>query len=337
MVGGDCQTAGPLDRYGGGQLEIVGPQMSDAVRVPGGVERPDDVGPCPFCGGPAVPALESPDRNRELSRECFRYRRCRACGTFSLVNVPDDLKRFYPEAENYYGLYTTAELARLASAEAHKLKFVRERVEPGRLVEVGPGAGVFAFAASRAGFDVTAIEMDPRTCEHLRTEVGVHAIHHDDPAAALARLEPSRAIAMWHVLEHLVDPAALLDAVAANLEPGGVFALSTPNPRSLQFRLLGARWAHLDAPRHLNLIPLEALTRRVAAVGLRRVEATTSDPTGRNCNYLGWEYGMRRRPAAAPTSRLTLLATFGLAFVLRPIESTGLRGAAYTAVFVKDG
>lgn len=296
------------------------------------------MGPCRFCGGRSELALEAADRNRELGEERFRYRRCVECGAFSLVDVPSDLGRFYAGTERYYGLPAATELDRLDAAEEHKLAFVRDRVRPGRLVEIGPGSGAFAHAAHKAGFDVTGIETDAETCEHLRATVGVPAVLSDDPAAALAALPPSRAVAMWHALEHLGDPASTIDAVAANLEPGGVLALSTPNPRSLQFRLLGARWAHLDAPRHLALIPLDALASRAATAGLRLAAATTTDPTGRDCTYLGWEYAMRRRPAVGSSSRPLLLATFALAAALRPVEGTGLRGAAYTAVFVKgDG
>jgi 2-polyprenyl-3-methyl-5-hydroxy-6-metoxy-1,4-benzoquinol methylase len=274
------------------------------------------------------------DRNRELSDERFRYRHCLSCGTLSLIDVPADLGRFYPPS--YYDLPAAGDLKSLAPVEAHKVALIRKYVRPGRMVEVGPGAGVFAYVASQAGFDLTAIEMDERTCEHLSAAVGVRALNSDDPAAALAGLPSSRAIAMWHVIEHLPDPAGVIDAAAANLEPGGVLALASPNPQALQFRLLKARWAHVDAPRHLFLVPLEALTRRAAAAGLRRVEVTTSDPAGRHWNRFGWEYAMRRRPAAGPPPKLVAVAALGLTLALRPLEHTALRGTAYTVVFMKD-
>ncbi len=282
------------------------------------------------------PGLEAGDRNRELTRQRFRYRRCLACATLSLVNVPEDLGRFYPA--EYYELPAAAELARLESNETHKIELIREQVGVGgRLVEVGPGAGVFAFGARRAGFEVTALEMDSRTCQHLRDAVGVEAVETADPAAELAGLPPSRVIAMWHVIEHLLYPGEMLEAAAQNLEPGGVLALATPNPQAVGFRLLGSRWAHVDAPRHLFLLPLEALTQRATSVGLRRVAVTTADPSGREWNRFAWEYGLRRRPAAGAAPPAVKLAALALTLALRPIEHTGLRGAAYTALFVKDG
>jgi Methyltransferase domain len=303
--------------------------------------RPDDpyeklrcpVDRCPLCGGTASLAFVATDRNRELSSESFRYRRCGACGVISLANVPADMGRFYPQ--EYYELPDADELARVANLERHKVDFIGAAVEPGRLVEIGPGAGVFSFAAREAGFEVTAIEMDARACVHLVETVGVVAINSADPAGAVRALPASRAVAMWHVIEHLPDPWRVLEATAANLEPGGVLALAAPNPDSAQFRILGGRWAHVDAPRHLYLLPLSTLTAKAASLGLRRALATTHDPSGRHWNRFGWEYAIRRRPASGPSSRLVRAASLALTGALRPVEHRGLRGAAYTCVFVK--
>jgi SAM-dependent methyltransferase len=291
---------------------------------------------CPLCGGAATLALTARDRNRELSDELFRYRRCQVCGVYSLINVPADLGRFYPS--EYYELPDAARVDALVPAEMHKLELIRRFADPpGRLVEVGPGSGVFAYAARRADFDVTAIEMDERTCAHLRDTIGIQAVQSARPEASLTELPPSRAIALWHVVEHVPEPWALLDAAAANLEPGGALALATPNPDSLQFRLLRARWAHVDAPRHLFLLPLDAVRARAEAAGLRLAHVTTTDPAGRHWNRFGWEYALRRRPASGPASRPVAGAALGLTLAMRPLEHTGMRGTAYTAVFVKDG
>ena len=120
--------------------------------------------------------------------------------------------------------------------ERYKLALIEPHAKSGRLVEIGPGPGTFALAAREAGYDVTGIEMDARSCEHLRASIGVGAVQTDSPAAALAELPRSNVIAMWHVLEHLRDPWACLDAAARNLEPGGVLAVAVPNPGAFQFR-----------------------------------------------------------------------------------------------------
>jgi 2-polyprenyl-3-methyl-5-hydroxy-6-metoxy-1,4-benzoquinol methylase len=300
---------------------------------------PADERRCPFCGGSAGPGFETTDLNRRLSDESFRYRRCRGCGTVSLVNVPDDLGRFYADGargEHYNAVPAPERLEASLAAEAHKVAFVRKHVQPGSLVEIGPGSGSFAHAAHRAGFEVTAIEQDARVCDYLRTSLNMPAINSDNPVPVLRELPPARAIVMWHVIEHLPDPGAVLDAAAERLEPGGVLAVSTPNPESLQLRVLGGRWQHVDAPRHLTLIPLAALTQRIAAAGARLVKATTGDRMSRYVGWFGWATALGgNRPGRPPRAALGAAALLSLG--LLPVEGTGLRGAAYMAAFVKNG
>ena len=288
---------------------------------------------CPLCGGETIHAFRVSDRNRGITGQSFEYRRCRSCGTTFLLDVPVDLGRYYPE--DYYVLPAPAELDRAANGEAPRLKMLRAFVPDGPIVEIGAGFGVFSRAARRAGFEVTAIEMDERCCEYLEDVVGVRAIRSHTPGRALADVGPTRAIVMWHVLEHLPRPWDVLEQVAKRLEPGGVFALAMPNPDSLQFRLLGGRWAHVDAPRHLFLIPFAALRERAEKLGLEFRLLTTSDPATRGWNVFGWEYAIRRHPARRRSTLVTRTCSRALALGLAPLERRGMNGTAYTAVFVK--
>jgi hypothetical protein len=127
----------------------------------------------------------------------------------------------------------------------------------------------------------------------------------------------------------------VIERVAEQLEPGGVLALAMPNPDSLQFRLLRSRWAHVDAPRHLFLIPFSALNVRAEQLGLHLAHLTTSDPAGRHWNWFGWEYALRRHPARHRSTILTRMSARLLTLGLSPFERRGMNGTAYTAVFVK--
>jgi 2-polyprenyl-3-methyl-5-hydroxy-6-metoxy-1,4-benzoquinol methylase len=289
---------------------------------------------CPLCGAQTVAAFSTTDRNRACSSERFHYRRCAACGSYLLADVPADLGRYYPA--DYYGFPKAHELDKAAALEAPKLELIMRHATRGRFVEIGPGAGAFSRAAHNAGFEVTAIDMDAACCEYLERVVGVQAIQSDAPERVLNDLDPANAIAMWHVLEHVPHPWQLLDAAARHLAPGGVLAIATPNPQSLQFRLLRGRWAHVDAPRHRSLIPYAALRARCHDAGLTATLVTTGDPTGRNCNRLGWVYALRRFPARHHTTLRVALLSELLVHGLGPAEHRGLNGAAYTALFVKE-
>jgi SAM-dependent methyltransferase len=290
---------------------------------------------CELCGAESRPAFTTTDRNRALSDRRFTYVRCTRCGTFALRDVPDDLGTYYPP--EYYGPedLSALETAAASRSEQAKLELIRAHAQSGRLIEIGPGGGQFSLAARNAGFDVSVIEMDARTCERVERLVGVTAWNSAEPELVIAGLQASDVVVLWHVLEHLPHPRSALDAIAANLRPGGVLALAVPNPRSLQFRLLRGRWAHVDAPRHLFLIPLAALVDRLASHGLDLASATSADPAGRHWDRFGWEYALRRvpaaRPAGAPTRALAAAITLGM----RPLEGRDLAGSTFTAVFVK--
>jgi 2-polyprenyl-3-methyl-5-hydroxy-6-metoxy-1,4-benzoquinol methylase len=287
---------------------------------------------CPLCGGVTRFSFRARDLNRATSEQRFAYSRCGSCGTYFLVDPPRDMAPYYPAA--YYELPSVEQLELAAASEQFKVEMLLEHVEPGKLVEVGPGVGIFAIAARNAGFDVTGIEMDARTCEHLRA-LRVNAIESSAPEEVLRSLAPVRAVVLWHVIEHLPRPSDVIKQAAESLEPGGVLAIAAPNPQSLQFRVLRQRWAHVDAPRHLFLIPAQALAQHCARAGLKQVYTTTSDPAGRYWNTFGWDYALRRSPRSQPGTRARQLLSHAVASLFAPVEARRDRGCAYTSIFVK--
>jgi SAM-dependent methyltransferase len=176
--------------------------------------------------------------------------------------------------------------------------------------------------------------MSEACCDFLASQQGIRAICSDDPLASLEALEEADAVVMWHVLEHLADPVSVLTAAAEKLAPGGVLAVAVPNPASLQFRVLKARWMHLDAPRHLRLAPPQALVSICERLGLRAVEMTTGDPDGRQSDLMGWINAINQPPALQGGSWMTGQLG-GVAWRLAaPLERRGL-GSAVTLAFRK--
>lgn len=288
---------------------------------------------CRRCHGAATPAWYASDRNRAVSDARFPYLRCDNCGVVWLTEVPGDIGAYYPD--DYHASLAPEDLATAIADEKPRVELLTAHVQPGQMVEIGPSRGVFAAAARAAGFDVLALEMDADCCAYLKREVGVRAITTATPEDVLPTLPPSRAVVMWHVIEHVPDPWRVLRAIADNLQTGGVLALATPNPRSLQARVLGARWVHLDAPRHLTLIPIDALRDEAACLGLELASSTTNDPVGVLLNRLGWERSFLRPPVMRPDPRAAYTIGRVCTATLGGLERRGLRGAAYTAVFRK--
>jgi SAM-dependent methyltransferase len=294
--------------------------------------RPASSESCPLCGGRSIFAFVAVDRNRRTTDESFSYRRCEVCSTIFMIDVPGDLSPYYEG--DYYPFDAAGEpLWRsnpgLSAAEVWRVGALRTMVDPGRLIDVGAGAGGFVAAAQDGGFQVTALEMDGACCDYIRTHLGAEAIGTDDPLTSLRALPAARVVTLWHVLEHLREPADMIGVAAESLEPGGVLAIAVPSPDSLQFKLLRTRWAHLDAPRHLCLMPRDAIVRRAREVGLELIGGTTIDPSGVACTLHGWVaalWDFSRGPAPGTV----MWAGAHIADALAPVERRGTLGAALT-------
>jgi hypothetical protein len=127
-----------------------------------------------------------------------------------------------------------------------------------------------------------------------------------------------------------------LEAAAAALSPGGILVVAAPNPAAVQLSLFQARWAHLDAPRHLQLIPAGYIRKRGLEWDLKTVFETTTDPGGLGWNSFGWNVSVNH-VAAVVGLRLPTIASKVICRLARPLERTGMRGTAYTLVLRKEG
>lgn len=289
---------------------------------------------CIACGASSPIRLDATDRNRQVSAERFPYAVCPSCGLWFLTAVPEDLSRYYEAS--YYRTPAADELAAAARRERYQVELLLRAVQPpGRVVEIGAAWGVFASQARDAGFDVHAVEMDARCCDYLRSTVRVDATCSNRPELVLSDLPPSRAVVMWQVLEHLTDPLAVLDAAATNLEAGGVLLAATPNPDSLGMRVLGERWPHLDAPRHVTLIPPDLLRRWAADRGLREVFIVDTDLGARRWNRFAWQRLMLNRVRSRAALGPLLAAGAVLSAAVSPWERRPGCGSSYTAAFRK--
>jgi 2-polyprenyl-3-methyl-5-hydroxy-6-metoxy-1,4-benzoquinol methylase len=116
-----------------------------------------------------------------------------------------------------------------------------------------------------AGWDVAGLEADEAAVAAARSsglEVARGTLE-DAPFAAGS----FDAVTLSHVLEHVHDPVAALQACRRLLRPDGVLWLATPNLDSPGHRRFGRDWFGLDAPRHLVLFGPEGLDLALRTAG----------------------------------------------------------------------
>lgn len=290
---------------------------------------------CPLCKTQARHCFRSLDYNRRITDEQFDYYRCPACKLIFLSPMPADLGAYYPAV--YYAVPASREqLETEAQNDRFKISIVRKFAARGRLLEIGPSRGKFALLAKQAGFEVEVFERDRDCCSFLRETLGVKVIHGDDPSEGLRNADEYDVIALWHVIEHLPDPWKALKSISEKLKTGGILVIAAPNPGAFQFSLLKSYWTHVDAPRHLSLIPLPLLKKQAKSHGLATLWSTTRDKGSSECSYSGWKdsfgnmagRGPRRKKLRRLGGLMSLLAT--------PIEHVNGLGSAYTVVFRKE-
>jgi len=217
-------------------------------------------------------------------------------------------------------------------SERHKLQAIQSQVHCGRLLEVGPSRGSFALLAQKAGFDVTVIERDTECCRFLENVLGLRAVNSANPEEAVKLGEKFDVIALWQVIEHLTEPWLFLAAAAERVAPNGILVLSTPNPDSFQFRLFRGYWTHVDAPRHVQLIPASLLMTLGQDLGLSLEFLSASDKGVEVHNLFGWEKtidNMFDRPRLKEIGRRNAAK---VSRWLAPIEHRNLYGSCYTLI-----
>jgi predicted SAM-dependent methyltransferase len=180
------------------------------------------------------------------------------------------------------------ELEKKAEKELYKIELVQRFIGSGRLLEIGPAYGGFAYLAKKAGFEVEAIEMDANCCRFLTETVGVTCIKSADIPSALQGVSPYNVIVLWHVIEHLAETDTIVKVLSEHLLKGGILLIAAPNPESFQFKLFGRYWVHVDAPRHLRLIPKKILIEQMMCYGLEPVEFSTKDEASVIFNTFEW-------------------------------------------------
>jgi len=171
--------------------------------------------------------------------------RCGRCGLVFLHPRmdPDEEARFY--REEYRTHY--AEEPAQASFEA-SLPEARERV--GRfqgllakeldILEIGCATGAFLSLAAGQVRSVTGIEVTPGYAAFAQgLGVPVVASLDEVPEGGFDR------IFLFHVLEHLQDPIAYLQALRGKLRPGGKLVLEVPNVEDILVSVYRIR-EHLD-------------------------------------------------------------------------------------------
>jgi 2-polyprenyl-3-methyl-5-hydroxy-6-metoxy-1,4-benzoquinol methylase len=232
---------------------------------------------CPMCGAEHF--------RLAISEPPYEIRRCQACGMGWTSPRLDErgLAGIY-QADRYWSSESpkTQGYADYAGDQELYLDTFRKRLRyvlrdgphGGRSLDVGAAAGFCMAAARELGFEVHGVELSPRMAAHARDRLGLESIHVGTLDAAPFPDAHFDLITMWDVIEHLVDPGALLRRARELLAPGGLLVVETQDIDSRFARAAGAAWHHFKHAEHILHFTPSTARRLLEDSGFRVEELT---------------------------------------------------------------
>ncbi len=218
--------------------------------------------PCPACGANAFQfAFEK--------RDC-RFERCDACGLLRQNPQVADLAGAYADAyrSGEYAYFASATGIRRAIADLRLAQVARAHPQARRWLDLGASTGAFVAAAgdwlaARGGGVAEGVEFAPDAVAAARAQgLAVHQSTVEDFVVE----QPYDVITAFDVVEHLRDPAVLLQHARGWLAPGGILAITVPNLGSIHARAMGRHW-YFIAPDHLHYFDADILRRLLVRNG----------------------------------------------------------------------
>lgn len=147
----------------------------------------------------------------------------------------------------------------------------------GELLEIGVGTGSLLVDAKAEGYIPFGCDLSEGVCSRVERRTGI--VMHCGSIDSLPADQLFDVVVMNHVLEHVSEPVALLEAARRHLRPGGLLHLAVPNVGSWDAHLPG--WNSYE-PYHLLYFTPRTVRLAVESAGFEIHRLTTHE------SFSGW-------------------------------------------------
>ncbi|MDR3482440.1 MAG: bifunctional 2-polyprenyl-6-hydroxyphenol methylase/3-demethylubiquinol 3-O-methyltransferase UbiG [Burkholderiaceae bacterium] len=162
---------------------------------------------------------------------------------------PIELQKFSDLAHRWWD--PSSEFRPLHEINPLRLEWINARapLRGKKVLDIGCGGGILSESMAQRGADVTGIDLGEKALKVAdlhSLETGIAIRYELIAAEALAAREPASfdVVTCMEMLEHVPDPAAIVQACATLVKPGGHVFFSTlnRNPKSYLFAVIGAEY-----------------------------------------------------------------------------------------------
>ena len=234
---------------------------------------------CPLCGGKHAQVVGTADRDGRPLRNVL----CRDCGLVYVDPQParTDLQTWYEHAyrQDYKGVAAPKPRHVLRGGRVALSRLARIRpllTGVPRTLDVGSGSGELLYLLTHlAGARAEGLEPHRGYATHARDVLGLPVRHGfvDDPDTEVG--EGYDLVTMYHVLEHLAEPQAVMRWLHGRVRPGGFVMVEVPNVEATC-----QSPAHTFHRAHIATWGGPTLERLGLQAGLRPVASATSADGG---------------------------------------------------------
>lgn len=146
-----------------------------------------------------------------------------------------------------------------------------------KFLELGSSYGIVLEAGESLGWDVCGVEINKTLADYCREAMGLKVISQSIEKAVALLPHDFDAIALYHIIEHVRDPVALVSQLFSLLQPGGIVVIQTPNIESYNSMEQGAAWEYFKPPEHLWYFSENSLKGLLKRAGFGPVNCKGSD------------------------------------------------------------
>lgn len=165
-----------------------------------------------------------------------------------------------------------------------------------RVLDVGCGGGILSESMAEKGAYVTGIDLGEKSLNVAKLhslETGIVVDYQHVSVEALAQVQPASydVVTCLEMLEHVPDPASIVQACAQLVKPGGHLFFSTlhRNPKAYLYAVIGAEYVLNMLPRGTHDYAKFIKPSELAGM-LRQAQLTLQDQIGMQYNPLTKQY-----------------------------------------------